>query len=135
MITKYIYENLYVVTIYYKLQIYFLSDSNNCKTWWSTSSYIEYELIVPFQLQLKKFTHVISQKTSRQVFHSNEYKCVEKKTFCWKITSIWTVTKIILEVFVSKSILYVYQNVKWNQRKKFPQNIPKYNPKKIHFFT
>jgi hypothetical protein len=40
--------------------------------------YIEYELIVPFQLQLKYLTHVISQKTSRQVFHSNEHKCLEK---------------------------------------------------------
>jgi hypothetical protein len=27
-----------------------LNDSNNCKTWWSTLPYIEYELIVPFQL-------------------------------------------------------------------------------------
>jgi len=43
--------------------------------------YIEYELIIPFQLQLKSLTHVISQKTSRQVFYSKEHKCVEKKHF------------------------------------------------------
>jgi hypothetical protein len=41
--------------------------------------YIEYELIIPFQLQLKSLTHVISQKTSIQVFYSKEHKCVEKK--------------------------------------------------------
>jgi hypothetical protein len=49
--------------------------------------YIEYELIIPFQLQLKSLTHVISQKTSRQVFHSNEHKCVEKKHFVEKLLS------------------------------------------------
>ncbi len=36
-------------------------------------------MIVPFQLQLKSLTHVISQKTYGQVFHSNKHKCVEKK--------------------------------------------------------
>ncbi len=49
--------------------------------------YIEYELIIPFQLQLKSLTHVISQKTSRKVFHSNEHKCVEKKHFVEKLLS------------------------------------------------
>jgi hypothetical protein len=33
-------------------------------------------------------------------------------------------TKTMLEAFVSKSILYVYQNARWNQRKIDPQNIP-----------
>jgi hypothetical protein len=60
---------------------------------------------------------------------------VLKKTFCWKITSIWKMKKNILEAFVSKSILYAYQNIGWNQKKKLPQNIPKYNQKKVHFLT
>jgi hypothetical protein len=38
-------------------------------------------------------------------------------------------TRIMLEAFVSKSILYVYQNVEWNQGK----NAPKYTPKKYIF--
>jgi len=48
------------------------------KSW---SYYIEYELIIPFQLQLKSLICVISQKTFGQVFHSNEHKCVEKNIF------------------------------------------------------
>ncbi len=32
MIKKYIYENLDVVTIYYKVQIYSKNDLDNCKT-------------------------------------------------------------------------------------------------------
>ncbi len=42
---------------------------------------------MPFQLQLKILTHVISQKTSRQVFHSNEHKYFEKKHFVEKLLS------------------------------------------------
>jgi hypothetical protein len=41
----------------------------------------------------------------------------------------------MLEAFVSKSILYVYQNAKWNQRKidyKIIQDVP---PKKRHFLA
>ncbi len=34
-------------------------------------------MIVPFQLQLKSLIHVITQKSSGQVFHSNEHKRVE----------------------------------------------------------
>jgi hypothetical protein len=30
---------------------------------------------------------------------------------------IWKIIGIMLHAFVSKSILYVYQNVRWNQRK------------------
>jgi len=41
-------------------------------------------IIVPFQLQLKSLTHVISQKTSKQVCHWYEHKCVEKKYFVEK---------------------------------------------------
>jgi hypothetical protein len=36
---------------------------------------------------MKFFTHVISQKTSRQVFQSNEHKCVEKKYFVENLLS------------------------------------------------
>jgi hypothetical protein len=64
--------------------------------------------------------HVISQKTYEQVFHSNKHKCVEKTYFVEKITSIWNTIQMMLEAFVSKSILYVYQNGKWNQRKTTP---------------
>jgi hypothetical protein len=49
--------------------------------------YIEYELIIPFQLKLKSLTHMISQKTSRQVFRSNEHKCVEKNHFVENLLS------------------------------------------------
>ncbi len=45
------------------------------------------ELIISFQLQLKSLTHMISQKTSRQVFHSNEHKCVRKNHFVEKLLS------------------------------------------------
>jgi hypothetical protein len=85
MIKKCIWQKINVVKIYCKVQMYFLNDSNNYKTWWSTLLYIEYEFIVPFQLQLQSLAHVITQKSSRQDFHSNEHKCIEKKTFGWKI--------------------------------------------------
>ncbi len=65
--------------------------------------------------------HVISQKTYGQVFHSNKHKCVEKKYFVEKITSIWKIIQIMLEPFVLKSILYVYQNAKRNQIKTTPK--------------
>jgi hypothetical protein len=42
---------------------------------------------------------------------------VLKKIFCWKITFIWKMIKIMLEAFVSKCILCVHQNVRWNQIK------------------
>ncbi len=48
---------------------------------------IEYELIIPFQLQLKSLAHGISQKTCGQVFHSSEHKCVEKRKFVEKLFS------------------------------------------------
>jgi hypothetical protein len=46
---------------------------------------------------------------------------VLKKIFCWKITLIWKMTRMMLEDFVSKSILYIYQNTRWNQRKTTPK--------------
>jgi hypothetical protein len=71
----------------------------------------------------------ISQKTSRQVFHSNGIS-VLKKTFCWKINFIWKMTRIMLYTFVSKTILCFYQNTRWNQRRL----APKIYPKKSTFF-
>jgi hypothetical protein len=78
---------------------------------------------------------MISQKTSRQVFHSNEHKCVDKKKIVEKLLSFERWKELCWRPlnFISKSILYVYQNVKWNQRKSVPkiyQNIP---PKKYIF--
>ncbi len=48
--------------------IYSKKYSDNCKTWWSTLSYIEYELITPFQFQLNYFTLAISQKNWMMFF-------------------------------------------------------------------
>jgi len=80
------------------------------------------------QLQLKSLTLVISQKTSEQIFH--EHKCVEKKHFVKRLLSFerW---QELLQAFVSKSILYIYQNARWNQRK----IAPKLYPKKVHFLA
>jgi hypothetical protein len=39
MIKNYICENLCVVIIYYKVQMYSKNYSNNYKTWWSTTIY------------------------------------------------------------------------------------------------
>jgi hypothetical protein len=46
---------------------------------------IECELIVTFQLQLKGLTHVISQKTSRQVFKKTNISVL--KTFVKNLLS------------------------------------------------
>jgi hypothetical protein len=53
-----------------------------------------------------------------------------EKTFCWKIIFIWKITKIMLEAFLLKFILYVYQNVRWNQI----TTAPKIYPKIVLFF-
>jgi hypothetical protein len=79
---------------------------------------------------------MISQKTFKQVFHSNKHKCVEKK-IVEKLLSFEKWQELCSRPlnFISKSILYVYQNAKWNQRKSVPkiyQNIP---PKKKEFLT
>jgi hypothetical protein len=63
-----------------------------------------------------------------QIFHSNDHKCVEEKHFVDKLLSFERLKKIMLETFVSKSILYVYQNAKWKLIKttsKIIQNVPK----------
>ncbi len=54
---------------------------------------------------------------------------VLKTNIMLKFTFIWKMTRIMLEAFVLKLILYVYQNNRWNQRK----TTPKIYPKRIHF--
>jgi hypothetical protein len=44
-------------------------------------SLMKYLIDCTISIKLKSLTHVIPQKTSRQVFHSNEHKCVEKNHF------------------------------------------------------
>jgi hypothetical protein len=41
----------------------------------------------------------------------------------------------MLETFVSESILHVYQNVKWNQRKIAPKIIQNVLKKIVHFLA
>jgi hypothetical protein len=48
-------------------------------------------------------------------------KSVLKKNIFLKIIFIWKMTRIMLEAFVLESILYVYQNAKWNERKFAPK--------------
>jgi len=36
-------------------------------------------------ITIEKFDSCDFTKKSKQNFHSNEHKCVGKKTFCWKI--------------------------------------------------
>jgi hypothetical protein len=91
---------------------------------------LEYEFIVPFQLQLKSLIHVISQKPLDKFFIQANISLL-KKTFCWGINFIWKMTKIMLEAFVSKYILYVYQNV----TQSFLKTTPKIYPKNKHFLT
>jgi hypothetical protein len=106
------------------VQTYFLNDSNNCKTWRNIKSYIEYGLIVPFQLQLKSLTHVISPKKKNKFFIQTNILSALKKANCWNFTFIWKMTRIMLKALVSKSNLYVYQNARWNQRKNAPKIYP-----------
>ncbi len=58
---------------------------------------------------------------------------------CWKNTIMWKVTKIVLKILCKKSIFYVYQNTRWNERMFAPkiiQNVPKneyiFMPKVYH---
>jgi len=53
---------------------------------------------------------------------------------CWKNTIIWKITRVMLKALCQKSILCVYQNVKWNERKFSPKKIQNV-PKKIHFLA
>jgi hypothetical protein len=60
---------------------------------------------------------VISQKTFAQIFHSNKHKGVERKHFVEKLLPFEKVQKLFWRPFVSKSILYIFQNPKCNERK------------------
>jgi hypothetical protein len=46
-------------------------------------------------------------------FTQTNISVLKEKHFVWEITFIWKITRMILEAFVSKSILYVYQNARW----------------------
>jgi len=62
IVKQYICENIRVITLYCKVQISFKNYSNDCQSWWNIKSYIECELIVPFQVHMKSSIHVISKK-------------------------------------------------------------------------
>jgi hypothetical protein len=58
---------------------------------------------------------------------------------CWKNTIMWKVTKIVLKILCKQFILYVYQNIRWNEKifaPKIIQNVPKneyiFMPKMYH---
>jgi len=57
-------------------------------------------------ITIEKFDLCDFTKKYGQVFHSNKYKCVEKKTFCGKITLVWKITRIMLKTSISKSNFY-----------------------------
>jgi hypothetical protein len=57
------------IDMYYKVQIYFKNHSNNCQTY----LYIEYELIILFELHMKISNHMTSQKNMDEGFHSSEW--------------------------------------------------------------
>jgi hypothetical protein len=81
-------------------------------------------------ITIEMFDSCDFSKKSKQIFHSNERKCVEKTHLVKRLLSFerW---QELLQAFVSKSIFYVYQNARWNQRK----IAPKLYPKKIHFLA
>jgi hypothetical protein len=78
---------------------------------------------------------MIWQKTSRQVFHSYKHKCVGKRKFVEKLLSFEKWQKLCWRPlkFISKFILYVYQNAKWDQRKNVPKIYTNIPPKKYIF--
>ncbi len=83
-------------------------------------------MIVAFQLQLKILSHVISQKTFKQVFHSNEHKCVEKiisfkilQELCWRP--------------LCQNPLYMVIKTLDEMKEKFPPKFTKIYPKKCKF--
>jgi hypothetical protein len=76
-----------------------------------------------FSIPYEKFHSCdFTKKHMDEVFHSNKHNYVLKN--CWKIsTFIWKITRIMLKAFVSKSILHIYQNSRWNQRQTTPKII------------
>jgi len=53
------------------------------------------------------------------------YECIK---VCWKNTITYKVTKNVLKALCQKSILYVFQNVRWNERKCAPILIQNAHP-------
>jgi hypothetical protein len=76
------------------------------------------KLIIPFQLQLKILTCVISQKMDLDKFFIQMNVSVEKKHFVEKLFSFerW-----------KKCWMSLYQNVRWNQIKTTPKIYPPKN--------
>jgi len=109
--------------IYYKMQMYFLNDSNNCKTWWNTSHILNMNWLYHFNYNWKVRVIWFHKKHLDKFFIQMSISML-KNTFCWKFTFIWKMTIIILEVFLSKPILYVYQNTSWNNLKTTPKIYP-----------
>jgi hypothetical protein len=72
---------------------------------------------------------VISQKTSRQNFHSNEHKCVEKNILL-KNSFHLKDDKNYFGGFRIKNSFYMFIKILDEILKKLPQDISKYNPKK-----
>jgi hypothetical protein len=114
---------------YCRVQIYCFNNSNNCKIWWNIYSYIEYQLIVPFQLQMEILIHVISQKTYGWVFHSKEHKCGEKKHFVEKLFSFKRWQELCWKPLYQNPF-DVFIKMLDEILKKMP---PKYSPKKYIF--
>jgi hypothetical protein len=131
MIKKYICENLNVVMIYCKMKIYSKKDSNNNKTWWNTWSYIEYELIVLFQPQLKSLIQMILQKTYGQVFHLSEHNCVEKKHFVEKLLSFKRWQELCWRPLYQNPFFMFFKMLD-EIKEKVP---PKHTPKKKYFLA
>jgi hypothetical protein len=90
----------------------------------------EYICTLKYIMAIEKFdlSCDFTKKHSDKFFIQMNINVLEKK-ICWKINFNWKMTRNMLEAFVLKSILYVYQNVKCNQRK----IASKIYPKIIHF--
>jgi len=70
---------------------------------------------ISFQLQLKILTHVIKfKKLDKFSIQMNRSVLKEKKL----LRNYFHLRKkrIMLKFFISKSILYIYQNVKWKKK-------------------
>jgi hypothetical protein len=78
-------------------------------------------------------THVILQKTLGWVFHSNEYKCVEKKHFDEKLLSLERWQELGWRPLYQNP--YMFIKMLYEIKEKLPQKLLKYTPKKVQFPT
>jgi hypothetical protein len=113
MIKKYICENLDVVMVQWKVKIYLKMIQIIVKLDETFNHILNMNWLYDFTCNWKIWLMWFHKKHLDK-FLIQVSMCVEKKTFCWKITFVWKMTRIMLEDFVLKSILYVYQNVGWN---------------------